>query len=147
MNIEIVEFYPIPSKKKKLMGTLHVYWIEACLDIRGILTSYNGSSWYFKFPSKKGIDPETGQEVFYPVLSFSDPNKWKEMIAQTRSKGIEYITDNFLNNKDGRMDKKIRQIEKSVKKSEKELKELEKMDKKQDKKLEKCDSKMMRKKK
>lgn len=75
MKIEFVGFYPsIRMKNKKSpIGTCHIYLCEPYnMDIRGILVVKRGKTLYFLMPRSKGIDEDTGEVVFYPIVAFTD---------------------------------------------------------------------------
>lgn len=100
MNIEIVGFYALErnDKKQKLTGTMHVYLIDYGIDLRGVYVDKMKERWFFMIPNRTGIDEETKQKVTYPVFTFTDNSKHKEMMKTIREKGKEYITKNILTN-------------------------------------------------
>ena len=84
MKFELVDFYYIEPENRKVkfkdnIGTVHIYAIEAKLDIRGIHVQKCGRKIYFKFPYYQAIDPETGKRIFYPHLNFIDQNDKDEL--------------------------------------------------------------------
>jgi DNA-binding cell septation regulator SpoVG len=95
MNIELVEFYdlPIDKKHKKRAGTLHIYLIDYQIDIRGIRVIFNKSRMYVNMPARTGIDPETGEKVIYPVFSFTDHNKNKEIVVVITEKLRKFLQE------------------------------------------------------
>jgi hypothetical protein len=87
MKIEFVEFYPhIVSKEakgrknKNYIGTVHVYLIDAQLDIRGINVYRNKDSFKFSLPFRVAFSADTGELGRYPCISFTDPKKHKELM-------------------------------------------------------------------
>ncbi len=81
MKFELVEFYPIKNPKfKKTIGTIHIYAIDCQLDIRGIFVIKSGNSMFFNFPHFRGVDDETGQEVNYPLIRWTNAATQKEMM-------------------------------------------------------------------
>lgn len=102
MQIEIVEFYPIEENKAPTVlvyGTLHVYLCDLNLDLRGInvmIAKNKRNKLFVRLPSKRGIDPVTNKECFYPLISFTDTKKQKEMISTIQKLGLSYIRENFL---------------------------------------------------
>ena len=84
MKFELVEFYKNLSKKtdkrtKDVLGTVHVYWIDEQLDIRGILVKRAGKGMFFCIPHFSTIDEE-GKMVRYPLLHFNNEEKQKEFM-------------------------------------------------------------------
>lgn len=83
MKFEFVEFYPVnkkfQGKNKKAVGTVHIYAIEAEMDIRGIRVSKNGKAIFFLLPHTTTLD-EAGNEVKYPFLRFTNPKIHQEMM-------------------------------------------------------------------
>lgn len=99
MNIEIVEFYPITQDRKmtKMSGTLHVYLIDWEMDIRGIYVKKNGKKWIIIMPHQKAFDPKTQKIERYPIISFSDPKKYKEIMENIRKLAVTYIEEKIRN--------------------------------------------------
>ena len=93
MNIEIVEFYPLErdDKKQTLKGSLHVYLIDLGVDLRGVFVNKKKNSWFLSPPHMFGKDPETGEKVRFPVFSYVNQEKEKELKKGIREKGREYI--------------------------------------------------------
>ena len=94
-EVEIVEFYPDP--KKGFVGTMHIYLPEFLMDVRGILVLRYRGKYFFKLPQNKGTD-ENGKVSYYPILSFSDPIRWKMIIRFLQQEGPAYV-DNILKEK------------------------------------------------
>ena len=85
MKFELVEFYEATDKTKskmgkKRLGTVHIYAIDCELDIRGILVTKHGRGIFFNFPHFKAIDRETGQEVRYPLIRWTNQSTQQEMM-------------------------------------------------------------------
>ena len=97
MNIEIVEFYITFRDDSKLVlkGTLHVYLCDYKIDLRGIFVTKIKDSWFFRIPHQRTIDQETGEEVFYPVMSFIDKEQHTKLINAIRDKGKKYVEDHI----------------------------------------------------
>lgn len=98
MNIEIVEFYEDMRNDAKqiLTGTLHVYLIDEEIDLRGVYVSKRKNYWYIGFPQKVGFDPDIEENVRYPVFSFTNAEKNKQLLNEIVTKGREYIEKNVL---------------------------------------------------
>lgn len=96
MEIEIVEFYEFKrdEKKQRLEGTLHVYLINEKIDLRGIYLVRHKNKVYIQMIYKKAIDLDTKEEVSYPIFSYADPKKNKELLEAIREKGGEYVLKN-----------------------------------------------------
>lgn len=81
MKFELVEFYPINNKKfKNTVGTVHIYAIDCELDIRGILVSVRGKAVFFHLPHYIGKDEETGENVRYPHIRWTNQKTHEEML-------------------------------------------------------------------
>lgn len=89
MKIEIVEFYPIKEEKNITTGTLHIYLCDYDIDLRGVFVSRKNNNWFFKLPVKSAM--EGGEKVQYPVFSFTNRDKYRELIDELRKEGIAYI--------------------------------------------------------
>ena len=92
MDIEVVEFYAShrDDKKQILHGTLHVYLIDLQIDVRGVKVMKDKNSWRFNLPNAKAVDEE-GNNVWYPLISFTDRAKNTTLLSQIRSKGREFV--------------------------------------------------------
>ncbi len=100
MKIEIVEFYPIKKTGKNFTGTLHVYIIDTDQDIRGIYVSKDKKNWWFRIPSRTHYDEELKKELSYPIFSFTNVDKNKELLSLIISEGKKYIIENFIKSSD-----------------------------------------------
>lgn len=98
MKLEIVEFYPILNdfKNKILKGTLHIYFPDWDIDLRGFYVLKKGDKWIFLTPTKTQIDQETGEKVQYPVFSFAKPETFKKLLKELQIKGKDYIVKNYI---------------------------------------------------
>lgn len=96
MKIEIVEFYPLGKIGKKFKGTMHVYLIDTEQDIRGITVFKDGKRWWFRLPHHCQYDNETKQIVWFPIISFTNIDKNKELFNLIILKGKQYIINNFM---------------------------------------------------
>lgn len=101
MDIEIVEFYPTQkdSKQRIIKGTMHIYLIPYEIDIRGILCSCNGKSWWFQMPFSSQWDNVEKKIMRFPIFSFSNKEKYEEIITFLKTKGKDYIIKNFTTKK------------------------------------------------
>jgi DNA-binding cell septation regulator SpoVG len=84
MKFELVEFYKWPFKQKNqkeryTLGTVHVYWIDQELDIRGILVKRAGKGMFFAIPHFNTLDEE-GKPCRYPLIRFTNEEKQKEFL-------------------------------------------------------------------
>jgi len=94
MEVEIIEFYPQKDTKEGLKcGTLHVYIADLGLDIRGIRFIKAKKEWIMQMPHKRAIDG--GKVVFYPIISFTDIEKMKELLMKIKEKGVSYIKQTY----------------------------------------------------
>lgn len=81
MKFEMVEFYRTDLKKNKnILGTVHIYAIDCELDIRGIRVWRQGKGMWFNFPHLRALDNETGKEVMYPLIRWTNEATHKEMM-------------------------------------------------------------------
>ena len=87
MKFEIVDFYPYltnpklkKSKTNYILGTVHVYWIDQEMDLRGIpcVISRSGGIRY-QLPFLLNFCPVSERIVRYPVFCFTNPQKNKEL--------------------------------------------------------------------
>jgi len=95
MNIEIVEAYPTQlggQNKKRIAYSLHVYIIDFDIDFRGVIAIKYKDSYIIRMPSRTSLDEETQKYVQYPILSFSNREKFKELVNLIKEKTIEYIS-------------------------------------------------------
>jgi len=78
----MVEFYPQKNKKNKhMVGTIHIYCIDCELDIRGISINKHGKkNIYFNMPHYTAIDEETGENVKYPHIRWTNEKTHNEML-------------------------------------------------------------------
>lgn len=81
MKFEFVEFYPsIKTKNKNELGTCHIYAIDCQLDIRGIKVLKTGKNMHFLLPHFRGNDPETKENISYPLIRWTKPGVHEGMI-------------------------------------------------------------------
>lgn len=76
MKFEFVEFYrnqnTIKRRKDSVnIGTVHIYFVDYAMDLRGIVVFIRKNYMHFKMPHFRGIDPDTGETVWYPAVSFT----------------------------------------------------------------------------
>lgn len=105
-SFEIVGFYPAkPGKNKTFLGTIHAYLIDADIDLRGINVFRKGKNYFYKFPEKFQLDPQTNRVERFPVMSFNNPDKQRQMIEFLRKSAPEIIQEEMKNHeKSTRMD-------------------------------------------
>jgi hypothetical protein len=104
MNVKVIDFFPLSKQphKGRTCGTMHVYLVDLELDICGVyvcFTNTSGAS-YIRMPSSVRIDPETGKNVRYPILAFTDQQKNKELTEAVQAKAHGYIKHNLIKEKD-----------------------------------------------
>lgn len=99
MNIELVEFYTLTrdDKNRILTGTLHIYFPEWDLDIRGIFLTKLKSHFFIKVPHRIAIDDDTKEEVRYPVFSFTQKDKQKAFVKRVLELAKPYVMEKILN--------------------------------------------------
>lgn len=103
MKFELVEFYPTTDKnrgkfKKHDVGTVHIYAIDANLDLRGIRVvtkGQNSKHVVFLPPHISTRDGISGEPVRYPVFRFTMPEDHKAMIdflqAEVKPVVLKYL--------------------------------------------------------
>lgn len=105
MQIEIIEAYLIMSrpkakdkteeKTKKPKGwSLHVYFPEIGVDLRGVYLRKMKNHWWLGMPSKANYDPEEKEEIIYPIFSLSNYEENEKLKKDIKEKAIEYIKEN-----------------------------------------------------
>jgi hypothetical protein len=99
MKIEVVEYYPDVRSIRPPEGTLHVYYIDRELDIRGIKCFKKNDKWYIDIPHYYTTDEETQLRVRYPVISFIDKKEQKELLKLIREQGKIYIEEKLKSEK------------------------------------------------
>ena len=81
MKFELVEYYPINNKQfPRTLGTVHIYAIDCELDIRGIIVTKQGKGIYFNLPHYNAKDQETGENVRYPHIRWTNQKTQEEML-------------------------------------------------------------------
>lgn len=99
MKFEFVEFYPIKNNKnRRALGTVHIYAIDCGLDIRGILATKQGKGIYFNFPHYNAKDQETGEDVRYPHIRWTNEKTNQEMWDFLRNEVRPIILENLRKN-------------------------------------------------
>lgn len=98
MKLEVIEFYPErrDDGKQLLEGSMHVYLPDLDVDLRGVRVIKRKNHWKFITPRKQGVDQDTQLPVKYPVFTFANVKKHKELLDQIQTKGKEYITKKVL---------------------------------------------------
>lgn len=99
MKLEVIEFYTDKrdDAKQFLEGSMHVYLPEIDVDLRGVRVIKKKNYWKFIAPRKQGVDPDTQLTVKYPVFTFANEKKHKELLHLIKTKGVEYVTKQVLN--------------------------------------------------
>ncbi len=94
MQITIVRYYPLAKKSGNVRGTLHIRIEELGINLRGILViKTNSGPWRFFLPQSFGIDISTGERVRYPVFTFMDEAKGKELIEAIQVAGRAFMAN------------------------------------------------------
>lgn len=96
MTFEVVEFYPNTIEKDYIQGSVHVYWIEENLDIRGVYYRKKLGKDRVCMPHMIGKNPDTGKQVRYPVLNFLEPEKNKLILKAVKKAVKEYMNEQGL---------------------------------------------------
>ena len=92
MQITVVQYYPYAKKCGNVRGTLHIRIEELGINLRGVtVTKTNSGPWRFFLPQNFGIDIYTGEKVRYPVFTFVDELKVKELIESIQVAGREFL--------------------------------------------------------
>lgn len=93
MKIELIEFYPLERTEKKLRGSLRVRLPEIGIDLLGIRVLYSKGRWFFRLPGQKSVHHETGEAVFFPVVSFNDREKHKHLFEALSEQAPAFIEE------------------------------------------------------
>ena len=105
MDIEVVEFYIDKEDKSKhqIVGSLHIYFTNFDMDLRGIFVKKTKNRWFFALPFKWSLDPSTQKKMKYPVFNFTQPEKNADLMKEIRKKAVPYIAAKLreLRDKDG----------------------------------------------
>lgn len=92
MEIEIIKFYENAQKVKNLgCGTLHVYVKNLDIDIRGIIVKKSKNGYKFFMPQKKP-NQNLDSKIRYPIFSFKEPSKTKNLMQLITEKGTEFVS-------------------------------------------------------
>ncbi len=95
-KLEIVEFYLIENdpKKKSFWGTLHVYFPDLDLDLRGIWAGHTAKNgWKVNLPVRKALDPESGKEVRFSIVSFCNKENQKALEKIILNESMEIMKE------------------------------------------------------
>jgi hypothetical protein len=93
MDIEVISFYLNHADEDGsfFSGTLHIRLLgEYDLDVRGIIVIMKDENWNFFMPNK--IVDVDGKKVRYPIVSFSDREKTKDLLRIVIEKGKEFVS-------------------------------------------------------
>ncbi|MDC7243672.1 MAG: hypothetical protein PQJ44_07025 [Sphaerochaetaceae bacterium] len=92
MKIEVVEFYPRKTKNKNIIiGTLHIYWIDEEMDIRGCNVYVKNKRIHITLPYFKQYDPEQERVVTYPVINYMNQEKQDSLKKAIIEEGKKYV--------------------------------------------------------
>jgi hypothetical protein len=92
MRIIIKNFYPFEKQKRSsLQGSMHIELPDLGIEIKNVHVIQNKKSFLFLIPRWRGIDKNTGDVVFYPLLSFSEKEIQKDFIQSLRNVGHKYL--------------------------------------------------------
>lgn len=100
MKFEIVDFYPTvrnPKWKKawgrRPIGTLHIYWVDQEIDIRGVHVYWIGSknSFIFYSPYQTNFDIESQKMIRYPTFAFVNPDRFAEFKEFLKVEGSAFV--------------------------------------------------------
>ena len=93
MDIEIIEFFPRVNVDPKctFIGTLHIRILELDIEIKGCPVIKTKKHMFIRLPTKIGTCRETGNDVFYPIISFVDREKTNQLRELLMTKGVEYM--------------------------------------------------------
>jgi len=108
-KLEIVDFYPIfhLPLEKAWAGTLHVYFPNLDMDLRGVFISRDKKGgWRINLPNKSAYDPEVKKKIAFPVLTFTNRETHKTLEKQILKAAQPFILDKLP---------KIPRIEKRIK--------------------------------
>lgn len=100
MKVEVQEYYPY--SQDGLEGTMHVYLPEMGkkgMDIRKIKAKKFGAHWKVTFPIGMQVDPDTNENVIFPVISFTDQIEHVDFIQSIRKGCISYLKEMDLSSK------------------------------------------------
>lgn len=100
-TVEIVAFYQYKDPKtnvySKDQGSLHVYWINKNLDIRGINIQIKSLNTFFIYmPGNKVLD-DNGEKVHYPIIDSPDRAEIRGFVKAIKKEFKEFLkTYKFL---------------------------------------------------
>jgi len=96
MKVELVEFYPVTPKNEKstCIGSAHFYLCDFGIDVRGCMVFKKKKNRIMVyFPTKWAKDQETGEDVKFPFISFTDVNKSRELIKSMRTLLMQHFKE------------------------------------------------------
>lgn len=99
MEFEIVDAYVIKvSAEDKPRGwSFHLYFPSLDMDMRGIMLLKTNSGWLLKMPFLKNYDVEEKKVISYPVISFLDREKTRQLVASIKEQAIEFALGKIAN--------------------------------------------------
>lgn len=92
MNVEIIEFYPLYRDAHQYTGTIRLRLIDIGIDLLGVHVKRTKDRWFFNIPFKTGTDDKNNL-VQYPLISFIDKEKQRELINCIREKAPSFIEE------------------------------------------------------
>jgi len=95
MDFEIIEAYPIKfdGKSKSQGWSLHIYFPDLDLDLRGIRMMKSGQGWWCEMPHLRNWDDEQNRVVFFPLISFTNSEKTRKLKQNIKAKATEFIKE------------------------------------------------------
>lgn len=90
-NFEIVDFYPLKRDKGELSGTVHVYFPDLGLDLRGLLYVQKKDFVHLKFPQGWGLDSDKMERVSYPIWNLTDSEAHMALLMKIREAVKVYV--------------------------------------------------------
>jgi len=92
MKIEHVAFYVRTFKDpKNFTGSLHVYICDYGMDLKGINCKIKKGVAYVDLPY--GIGEDDGKKIKFPLISFCDAKKHKDLITQIRRNLMPFLIE------------------------------------------------------
>lgn len=96
MNVDFVEFYMNAKEEDGsfFSGSLHIRLQDFGIDIRGIIVIMKDENWSFFLPNK--MSDVEGRKIRYPIFSFTDREKSKELLRIIIEKGKDFVSEKML---------------------------------------------------
>lgn len=98
MKFEIVDAYLIRlgSQDKPKGWSLHVYFPEMEMDIRGIQLLKFNTGWFLRMPFLRNYDPDQNKVVTFPLMAFIDSEKTRVLIDEIKSEAIRIVEKKLI---------------------------------------------------